>query len=56
MKLVVSHLEIVGCLDGQNVEPCATIDEGPGNLHVVDEWGTKHWEEASGSRTLELVC
>ena len=29
LKLIVGHLEIVECLDGQDVEPCTAIDEGP---------------------------
>ena len=49
------HLKVVERLDGQNVESCAAIDEGPGNLHVADDWGTEHWEDASCSRTLELI-
>ena len=49
-------LKVVKHLDGQDVEPCAAIDEGPGDLHVADDWGTKHREDASSSRTLELIC
>ena len=49
-------MEVVERLNGQNVEPCATIDEGPGDLHVAADWGTKHREGASGSCALELIC
>ena len=38
------HLEVVERLDGQNVESYAAIDEGHHNLHIADDWGTKHWE------------
>ena len=38
MKLVIWHLEVVECVDGQDVEPCITVDEGLGNLHVADDW------------------
>ena len=31
LKLIVGHLEIVECFHGQDVEPCPTIDEGPGD-------------------------
>ena len=34
-------------LDGQDVEPCPAIDEGPGDLHVADDWGAKHWEDSA---------
>ena len=48
-------MEIVECLNRQNVEPCATIDEGPGDLYVVDDWGTEHWEDPSCCCALELI-
>ena len=53
--MIIRHLEVVAHLDGQNVESCTAIDEGPGNLHIADDSGTKHWEDASCSRTVELV-
>ena len=37
LKLIVWHLEIVECLDGQEVESCSAIDEGPGDLHIADD-------------------
>ena len=49
-------MEIVECLYGQDVEPCPAVDEGPGDLHVADDWGAKHREGASGGRALELIC
>ena len=55
LKLAVGHLEIVECFHGQDVEPCPAIDEGPGDHHVADDWGTKHWEDSGCSRTHELI-
>ena len=55
LKLIVRHLEIVECLYGQDVEPCPAIDEGPGDLHVADDWGAKHWEDSGCGRALELI-
>ena len=55
LKLVVGHLEIVECLDGQNVESCAAINEGPGDLHIADDWGTEHGEDPGCGRTLEMI-
>ena len=49
-------MKVVKRVDGHDVEPCATVDESLGDLHVADDWGTKHREGASGSRTLELIC
>ena len=46
LKLIVRHLE---------VEPCPAIDEGPGDLHVADDWGAKHWEDFGCGRALELI-
>ena len=51
----IGHLEVVERVDGQDVEPCAAIDEGLGNLHVADDWGAKHREGACGGRALELI-
>ena len=47
LKLVVGHLE--------DVEPCPAIDEGPGDHHVADDWGTKHREDSGCGRALELI-
>ena len=55
LKLVVGHLEIVECFHGQGVEPCPAIDEGPGDHHVADDWGTKNREDSGCSRTLEQI-
>ena len=55
LKLIIRHLEIVECLYGQDAKPCPTVNEGPGNLHVADDWGAKHWEDSSSSRTLEMI-
>src|SRR3954471_18758537 len=41
LKLVIGHLEIVECFHRQDVEPCSTIDEGPGDQYVADDWGAK---------------
>ena len=49
-------MEVVERVDGQDVEPCAAVDEGLGNLHVADDWGAKHREDSSCGRALELVC
>ena len=54
-EAVTWHLEVVERVDGQDVEPCATIDEGLGNLHVADDWGTKHREDSGCCRALELI-
>ena len=53
--LFVWHLEVVERVDGQDVEPCATFDEGLGDLHIADDWATQHWEGASGGCALELI-
>ena len=55
LKLIVRHLEIVECLYGQDVEPCPPVDEGPGDLHVADDWGAKHREDSGCGRALELI-
>ena len=55
LKLIVRHLEIVERLYGQDVEPCPAVDEGPGDLHVTDNWGAKHWEDSGYGRALELI-
>ena len=55
LKLIVRHLEIVECLYGQDVEPCPAIDEGLGDHHVADDWGTKHREDSCCGRALELI-
>ena len=55
LKLIVWHLEIVECLDGQDVKPCSSIDEGPSDLHIADDWGTKHREDSGCGRSLELI-
>ena len=55
LKLIVWHLEIVERFDGQDVEPSSTVDEGPGDLHIADDWGTKHREDPGCCRTLELI-
>ena len=55
LNLIVWHLEIVECLDGQDIEPCSAIDEGPGDLHIADDWGTQHREDSGCGRALELI-
>ena len=55
LKLIVGHLEIVECFDRQDIESCSAIDEGPGDLHVADDWGAKHREDSNCGRTLELI-
>ena len=55
LKLIIRHLEIIECFDIQDVEPCSTIDEGPGDLHVADDWGAEHWGDASCCCALELI-
>ena len=40
---------------GEQVEASTIVDEGLGNLHIADYWVTEHWEDASRSRTLELI-
>ena len=39
----------------QDVQPCPAIDEGPGDHHVADDWGTKHWEDSGRCCALELI-
>ena len=56
LKLIVWHLEIVECLDGQDIESCSAIDVGPGGLHIAGDWGTKHWEDTGRCRALELIA
>ena len=55
LKLIVRHLEIVECVYAQDVVPCPTVDESPGDLHVADDWGAKHWEDSDRCRALELI-
>ena len=55
LKLIVWHLEIVECLDGQDIEPCSAIDEGPGDLHIADDWRTKHREDSVRGCALEVI-
>ena len=55
LKLVIGHLEIVERFHGQDVEPCPTIDEGPGDLHIADDWGAKHREDSGHGCALELI-
>ena len=55
LKLVIWHLEVVERVDGQDVEPCAAVDESLGDLHIADDWGAQHRECASGGCALELV-
>ena len=42
-------------LDGQDIESCSAVNEGPGDLHVADDWGAKHREDSGRCRTLELI-
>ena len=53
LKLALGHLEVVERLHGQDVEPCPAVDEGPGDLHVADDWGAKHREDSGCGRTLD---
>ena len=53
--MFIWHLEVVERVDGQDVEACAAVDEGLGNLHVANDWGAKHREGASGGCALELI-
>ena len=53
--MAVGHLDIVECFHGQDIEPCPAIDEGLGDLHVADDWGTKHREDSGCGHTLELI-
>ena len=55
LKLIVRHLEIVERLDGQDIESCSAVNEGPGDLHIADDWGAKHWEDSGRGRALELL-
>ena len=55
LELIIRHLEIVERLDGQDVESCSTINEGPGDLHIADDWGAKHRENSGRCRALELI-
>ena len=55
LKLIVRHLEIVERLNGQDVESCPAVNEGPGDLHVADDWGAKHREDSGCGRALELI-
>ena len=48
-------MEIVECLDGQNVESCSAIDEGPSDLHIADDGRAEYWKGTSCGRALELV-
>ena len=52
MKLVIWHLEAVERVDGHDIEPCAAVDEGLGNLHIADDSRTEHWEDACSGRAL----
>ena len=55
LKLIIWHLKVVEHLDGQNVEPYAALDEGPGNLHITDDWGTEHREDTGCFRAFEMI-
>ena len=55
LELIIRHLEIVERLDGQDVESCSAINEGPGDLHIADDWGAKHRENSGRCRALELI-
>ena len=55
LKLIVHHLEIVECLDGQDVESCSAVNEGPSDPHIADDWGAKHREDSGRGCTLELI-
>ncbi len=55
LKLIIWHLKVVERVDGQDIEPCAAVDEGLGDLHIADDWGAKHREGASGGCALEMV-
>ena len=55
VQLVVWHLEFVEHLDGENIEPCSTINESLGDGYVANDGGAEHGERASGGRALELV-
>ena len=37
LKLIVRHLEVVECLDGQDVKPRAAVDEGLGDEDIADD-------------------
>ena len=47
-KLVIGHLEHFKRLDGENVEPCASIDEGLGDEDIAYGWRAEHRERDSG--------
>ena len=49
-------MEVVERVDRQDVEPCAAVDQGLGDLHIADDWGTQHREDASGGCAFELIC
>ena len=55
VEAVIWHLKIVERLNGQDVEPCPAVDEGPGNLHIADDWGTEHREDTGCCRAFELI-
>ena len=48
-------MEPVERLDGQDVESCSAVNEGPGDLHIADDWGAKHREDSGRCRALELI-
>ena len=48
-------MEAVERLDGKNIEPCTTIDEGLGDKDITDDGRAKHWEGASSCHALELL-
>ena len=37
LMLIMWHLKVVERLDGQDVEPCAAVDEGLGDPHIADD-------------------
>ena len=55
LKLTVGHLEIVERFHGQDVEPCPTIDEGPGDQYIADDLGAKHREDSGCGRALAMI-
>ena len=48
-------MEVVERVDRLDVELCATVDESLGDLHIADDWGTKHREDFGRCCALELI-
>ena len=55
LQLIIGNLEAVERLDGKNIEPHTTIDEGLGDKDIADDGRAEHRQGTGGFHSLELV-